>query len=187
MKTLIPVWDPLIRVFHWSLVFFFFVAYLLEGDRPNLHSQAGYTVLLLIIFRLFWGFWGTRHARFSDFVKSHRSALLYLKSLVHRKPQSHEGHDPLGGFMILALMGCLFMTTLTGVILFGMEGSGPLANSSLIDFPGKAIEDLHGLFADLSVILILFHILGVLTVSWLSGQNLVKSMLTGRKNKPQSK
>jgi len=173
-------------VFHWALVFFFSVAYLLEGDRPNLHSQAGYTILLLLIFRLGWGFWGTRHAKFSDFVKSHRSALQYLRSLLHRKPQSHRGHDPLGAFMILALMSCLFMTALTGIILFGMEGSGPLASSPLTAFSGRTLEDLHSLFADLSLILILFHIVGVLTVSLLSGQNLIKSMLTGRKNKPQS-
>ena len=140
MKEQIRVWDPLIRVFHWSLVFFFSVAYLLEGDRPNLHSQAGYTVLLLLIFRLGWGFWGTRHAKFSDFVKSHRSALQYLKSLLHREPQSYRGHDPLGGFMILALMFCLFITALTGVTLFGMEGSGPLANSPLTAFSGKILE-----------------------------------------------
>ena len=175
------------RVFHWSLAFFFFVAYLLEGDRPNLHSQAGYTVLLLLIFRLGWGFWGTKHARFSDFVSSPTSALLFFKSLLSREPHSHEGHDPLGAFMILAIIFCLSITALTGIVLFGMEGNGPLAGIPLPDLSGKTVEDLHDLFADLSLILIILHVLGVLTVSWLSRQNLVKSMLTGRKNKPQSK
>ena len=66
----LPVWDPLVRIFHWSLVLFYLIAYLTEDDFLALHVWAGYTVGLLIAFRLLWGLVGTRHARFSSFVTS---------------------------------------------------------------------------------------------------------------------
>ena len=62
------VWDPLLRVFHWTLAFFFFLAYLFESNELGMHSHAGYTVTLLILFRLVWGVIGPRHALFSDFL-----------------------------------------------------------------------------------------------------------------------
>ena len=123
------VWDPLIRIFHWSLTFFFFLAYLLEGDWPALHSHAGYTVALLIIFRMVWGMIGSMHARFSDFITTPSIALTYFKRLLTSKNETYIGHNPAGAAMILALMTCLLITAFSGISLFAMEGSGPLANT----------------------------------------------------------
>ena len=75
----VRVWDPLVRVFHWTLAAAFLTAYLVEDDWLGLHIVAGYTVLGLVLFRLVWGALGTRHARFTDFVRSPDAVLAYLK------------------------------------------------------------------------------------------------------------
>ena len=176
------VWDPFIRTFHWSLVFAFFFAYLLDGDYPTFHSLAGYTVLLLIGFRLAWGFIGPRHAKFSDFLVSPQSTLQYFRSAIQRKGPHYQGHDPGGGVMIIFLLLTLTGTGLTGAILFGMEGSGPFADTVFSNLEGQKIEGRHGLLANLCLGLILVHLAGVLLMSWVSKENLIKSMIDGRKN-----
>lgn len=84
-QNTIAVWDPLIRLFHWSLVAAFLVAYLTEDDLMTLHVWAGYTVLGLIGFRLLWGIVGTRHARFTDFVRSPSVVLAYLRDIAAQR------------------------------------------------------------------------------------------------------
>ena len=81
MTQTLRVWDPLVRIFHWSLVLFFFTAYLSEDDFESLHVWAGYTVAGLVTFRIIWGLIGTRHARFSDFVYSPANVFRYLIAL----------------------------------------------------------------------------------------------------------
>ena len=84
-KKQVVVWDSFIRVFHWSLLLLFFVAYLTGDDKGPLHRYVGYAVLLLVIARICWGFWGTKHALFSDFICSPAKGLNYLKELVTGK------------------------------------------------------------------------------------------------------
>jgi len=170
-----------VRVFHWSLAFFFFLAYFLEGAWRSMHSHAGYTVALLILFRLLWGVIGSRHARFSDFVTASGSAFTYLKQLLHRKAERHIGHDPAGAAMILTLLISVSVTTFSGMSLFAMEGSGPLAETFVSSWPEGVLQEIHEFFANFTLTMVVIHVLGVLLASFSNGENLIRAMLTGKK------
>jgi len=182
-NKLYKVWDPLVRLFHWSLVFFFFLAYLLEGTRLGLHSHAGYTVALLVMFRILWGLIGTCHARFANFVTGPGKAVNYCLQLVGRTATATTGHNPAGAMMILILLASLSITAFSGTAMFAVQGSGPFSNTIIASWPGNVIQDVHAFFADLTLLLIIVHVAGVLTTSRLHNQNLTKAMVTGKKTK----
>ncbi|MCG8049154.1 MAG: cytochrome B, partial [Candidatus Thiodiazotropha endolucinida] len=97
----IKVWDPLVRLFHWSLVGAFAVAWLTEDEWMGLHANAGYLIAALLLFRLVWGVLGTHYARFTDFVKSPPTVVAYLRDLVQLRAERTLGHNPAGGAMIV--------------------------------------------------------------------------------------
>jgi cytochrome b len=180
----VRVWDPLIRVFHWTLVAAFLTAYLVEDDWLGLHVLAGYTVLGLVLLRLVWGVIGTRHARFTAFVRSPATVLAYLKDIVRAHARRYIGHNPAGGAMVVALLGSLVFTAMTGLALYGHgEFSGPLAGlmQGAPDWLGSKLEEIHEFFANFTVLLIVLHVAGVVLTSLQHGENLVRSMFTGRK------
>jgi len=179
----VKVWDPLIRVFHWSLVFFFFLAYFTEDDWMTLHSYAGYCIALLVLFRLIWGFIGTHHARFADFVTAPTDVIVYLKQIWHGKAKRYIGHNPAGAAMILVLLISLSITILSGVSLYATEGYGPLANTFLSSWPEGALEEIHEFFANFTVLMVAIHVGGVLFSSLQHRENLVRAMISGRKRK----
>jgi len=178
------VWDPLLRLFHWLLAAFFLLAYLLEGNKPVLHSHAGYTVALLVGFRALWGFIGPGYARWRSFLPAPVQLLRYLGALVRGSAPIYRGHDPAGALMILLLMVCLLGTAFTGMVLFAMEGSGPLAHTGVVDWHGGSIERLHQWLADITAVLAAMHVTGVLVMSYLHRQNLIRAMITGAKQDP---
>ncbi|MDH5612938.1 MAG: cytochrome b/b6 domain-containing protein [Gammaproteobacteria bacterium] len=206
-KQLVPVWDILVRIFHWSLVLAFTIAYLTEDDLEDLHVYAGYVVLGLISFRVVWGFIGSRYARFSNFIYSFTEIKTYISSLLTDKPKHYLGHNPAGSVMILALLASLFATTLSGVKVYGVQGYGPLADNSAEfaiiseahahgdnkhedDKNGtkkeeseeeKFWEEIHEFFSNFTLLLIFIHIAGVVVASRIHGENLVKAMFTGKK------
>lgn len=182
----VKVWDPLVRVFHWTLVIGFFTAYLTEGEGETLavHTWAGYTVLGLILVRLVWGFIGTRHARFSDFVYRPRVVKQYLMDVLRLHPRRYLGHNPAGGLMIVLLIVSLLFTTLSGMALFAAEEqAGPLAGwlGGVGHFWTEAFEGVHEFFANFTLFLVAVHVAGVFVESLLHGENLVRAMWTGRK------
>lgn len=178
------VWDPFVRLFHWSLVSAFAVSYLSEGEVMPLHAWSGYVITALVLLRILWGLVGSRHARFRDFVRGPRAVLAHLRALVAGRPPRHRGHNPAGGAMILALLAALFATCLLGMALWAVdEGAGPLA--PWLAGGGHALEELleeaHEIAANLTLGLVLLHVGGVLLESWLLRENLVRAMVTGRK------
>ena len=177
------VWDPLVRISHWLLVLFFFLAYLLEVDGSKMHAHAGYTVGLLVLFRFLWGIIGYGFARFSDFIAPPRQTLNYLRLLGARKAKRFVGHNPAGGSMIVVLLASLLLTTFTGICLFAMEGSGPLANTVVAQWPGLLFEEAHEFLANFTLFLIILHIAGVVFSSRLHNENLAMAMFTGRKRR----
>lgn len=186
MKTqnMVKVWDPLVRIFHWSLVTAFVVAYVTEDDFLSLHTYAGYTVLALILFRLLWGVVGTHHARFSNFVTRPRVAWQYLKDTLSLRARRYIGHNPAGAAMIVLLLLSLLLTTLTGIATYGaVESAGPLGNSlgNIGEHGEDLLEELHEFFANFTVLLVVIHIAGVIIESLFHRENLVRAMFSGYK------
>jgi cytochrome b len=181
----VVVWDPLVRVFHWSLVASFTLAYLSgEGEMLDLHAWSGYGIGGLILFRLLWGMVGSRHARFADFVFTPATVLTYGRDLLRGQAQRTLGHNPLGGAMVIALLLMLALATLSGIVLYGAtEAAGPLAGmlrGTSHGF-GEVLEEVHEFFSNFTLILVALHIGGVLASSLLHRENLVRAMITGRK------
>ncbi|MGB8818116.1 MAG: cytochrome b/b6 domain-containing protein [Rhizobiaceae bacterium] len=168
--ALIPVWDPLVRVFHWSLVSIIAYEFLAEaGDSA--HRILGYVALGLIAFRLIWGVIGTRHARFADFVKSPFEIFAYVKSIIKGHPKRYIGHNPAGGAMVIALL----------VLVLGVGGTGWAMRTEALW--GQAwIENLHIGIANFMILFIIAHVGGVIAASFQHKENLVRSMVTGKKD-----
>jgi len=177
----IAVWDPLVRLFHWSLAAFFLLAYFFENDWIALHVHAGYTVAMLVGFRFFWGFAGYSHARFADFLTSPARSVRYLWSLLRGRGSAYLGHDPAGGMMIAVLLVSLFITAASGMSLFAMEGSGPLADTFIATLRQEPFVSLHHFSADITMALVVVHVAGVLLASYSLRENLIAAMFTGRK------
>jgi len=181
----VKVWDPVVRIFHWGVVSAFFIAFLSSEDNfADLHVVAGYVILGLVAVRLVWGLIGSRHARFSSFVKSPAEVITYFKQMLAMDAPSHEGHNPAAGYMILALLGGLILTGVTGMVAYGAEeNAGPLAGmmGGLGLFGFDLFEELHQFFAFATLGLAGFHVVGVLFSSMLHNENLIRAMITGVK------
>lgn len=184
LKT-IKVWDLLIRIFHWSLVVFFTLSYLTEGEDEwmTIHSYAGYSILILLLFRLLWGVIGTHHARFINFVTHPKEVLIYLKSLASGKAKDYIGHNPAGALMIILLISSIAFTGFSGMALYATDGYGPLAASFFATWPEGVLKEVHEFFANFCVFLIVIHLGGVLVSSLLHKENLIKAMVTGKKQR----
>ena len=192
----VRVWDPFVRVFHWTLVIAFFVAFVTEGEQATLHELAGYVVGGLVVVRFVWGFVGTRHARFADFVYRPAAVLAYGLRLVTFRSERYLGHSPLGGAMVVALLVCLALTVGTG-ILTDQRGEGreeaTLVTTALADEDeeGKdererevresALSEIHEVLANLTFLLVILHVGGVILASLAHRENLVRAMFTGDK------
>jgi cytochrome b len=182
-KRQIKVWDPFVRLFHWTLVGAYLIAWMTEDEWMRLHVSAGYVIGTLLLLRIVWGFTGTRYARFSDFVTSPSQVLSYLRNLLFFRAKRTIGHNPAGGAMIVALLVTLLITAFTGLLAYGAEGLGPLAEPlfSNSSYGGELFEEIHEFFANLTLLLVAIHLSGVLFGSLLHRENLVRSMITGRK------
>lgn len=168
----VRVWDIVVRIFHWSLVITFAAVWLTSDDMVWLHKIVGYAVLALIGVRLIWGFIGSKHARFSDFVKSPATVIAFLKDMRDGREARYIGHNPAGGIMIVMLLFSLLVTGVTGWL------------STTDAYWGiRWVEILHSLSADVCIVLVGAHILGVVYTGHRHHENLAKAMLTGLKRR----
>jgi len=180
----VKVWDVFVRIFHWTLVGAFAVAFLTEDDFLTLHSWAGYTVFALVLLRIVWGFVGTHYARFSTFVFGPKAVRDYLKETLRQRATRYLGHNPAGGAMIVALLVSLLVTCFTGVMVYGVaENAGPLASwlGGLGEARGELFEEIHEFFANFTLLLVVVHVGGVVVESVLHRENLVRAMIDGKK------
>lgn len=164
------VWDAPVRIFHWLLAACFAGAWLTaESESFRLvHVTLGYTMAGLLAFRLVWGVAGTTHARFADFVCGPSAVMRYMRSLMAGRPEHHTGHNPAGALAVLALLVLGALTALTGY-----------ANER--EWGGDAMEASHEAVASAMLAVVIVHVAGVLLGSLMHRENLVRAMVTGRK------
>ena len=176
------VWDPFVRLFHWTLVIAFTVAYILtDEDVLKIHVWAGYVVGALVVARVLWGFVGPEHARFTDFVYSPGASLRYVRDLVLFRAERHLGHSPGGGAMVVTLLLFLAATVITGLVVYGGDQqAGPLAGMFTKEF-GEFFEDVHEIIANITLALVIAHVCAVILASFVFRENLPRAMFTGYK------
>lgn len=166
----VRVWDPMVRIFHWSLAGLFFFAFLTGDEWRNAHETAGYIIGGLIAFRLVWGLIGTRHARFTDFVYNPATVFAYMRDSLGHRAKRYLGHNPAGGAMVIALLVSVGIICTTGYMMTTNAFWGI-----------KWVLELHEIAADCSLALIGLHLVGVLHASIGHRENLVAAMITGKK------
>ncbi|MCG5516893.1 MULTISPECIES: cytochrome b/b6 domain-containing protein [unclassified Ectothiorhodospira] len=180
----ITVWDPFIRIFHWGLAAAFIIAYAVSDDAMDVHTLAGYAVLVLVLARIPWGFIGGTHARFRDFVRPPSEVMAHVRGLLRGQPEYHEGHNPLAGWIYVLMFISLIGLSVSGMATLGAEeSSGPLAGmmAGVSHDVEEAVEEVHKFLADFTLGLVLIHLVGVLLGSLTQKENLVRAMITGRK------
>lgn len=183
-QHMVKIWDIAVRSFHWLLLSAVAITYITEDDLLTVHAYAGYFIAGLISLRLIWGIIGSKHARFTSFVKSPRIVKQYLKEILQFKAKRHLGHNPAGGAMVLLLLLLLSISIISGIAAYATEASaGPLVGHIQILplFIQNSLEDIHELFANLTLLLIFLHVAGVAFASLQHKENLVKSMINGYK------
>ncbi len=166
----ILVWDLPTRVFHWLLAACFVGAFA-TGDSErwrDIHIMLGYTMLILIAFRVIWGVIGSRYARFASFAFGPGRVAAYLGSLLSTKPEHHVGHNPAGSWAIYLLLGLALTAGITGYAVQNELG-------------GEWLEGFHEGAANAMLAVVLAHIAGVIVSSLRHSENLVAGMITGRK------
>ncbi|MCO6407681.1 cytochrome b/b6 domain-containing protein [Hoeflea alexandrii] len=169
----VRVWDPLVRIFHWSLVGLFTFAFLTGDEWQKPHEVAGYIIAGLIGFRVIWGFAGSRHARFSSFIYRPSTVAGFLADTMRMKARRYLGHNPAGGLMVLGLLLAIAVISLSGWMMTtdAYWGVG-------------WVQELHEAAAFSAVGLVALHVGGVLVASFEHSENLVRAMVTGRKRAP---
>jgi cytochrome b len=181
----VKVWDVPLRLFHWSLVVGFSLAYLLaEFHIMDLHVLLGYFLSALVLFRLFWGFAGSRYARFKSFLFSPQETLTYMKAMRGGQPAHYYGHNPAGALMVFAMLALLVLSSVTGVVTLSViDFDGPLLflANRVSDEASYFFRHAHSLLVHAALLLVPLHLLGVLSGSLQHKENLVRAMLTGMK------
>lgn len=181
----LPVWDLPVRLFHWSLVLLIGFSWLSgEMEWMDWHFYSGYAVLALILFRILWGFVGSTHARFGDFLYGPSAVIAYLRTLPSRTAARFAGHNPLGGISVVLILLCVLVQTGTG--LFANDDilyEGPLykhVTKELSDW----LTTIHKYNFNALLALAGVHIAAVLYYLCYKSENLIRPMLTGRKHLP---
>ncbi len=185
-SKLVKVWDLPLRVFHWLLVVGFFVAYLTEEELLTVHVWAGYLVFGLLIFRLIWGFTGNKYAQFSNFLCGPAKSYVYIKDALKLRAKRYLGHNPAGATMIAVLIVSLFINVISGLIVYAADQNlGPLAGMAGSSHE-KLWEEVHEVAANISLLLVIVHVIGVVFESALHHENLAKAMWNGYKKSGQT-
>lgn len=182
----IKVWDRFVRFFHWALVISFAASYWTsQSGMQNTHIVLGYFIFGLVMARIVWGFAGSPYARFSNFAYSPRTVLDYLKAIGSGHPHYYPGHNPAGGAMVIALLVALAFATVAGfIVMMVVEFEAPLPGLMIhmSDAHAYLWRELHETTIDVMLVMIAFHLLGVMLASIQHRENLVRAMITGVKH-----
>lgn len=170
----IKVWDGATRLYHWTQAGLF-VALMASGKSGNgPHIELGIVLLVLVIWRVIWGFVGSETSRFSSFIRSPKQTWHYVTG----KMTAQLGHNPLGAWMVVALVVSLLLQCLSGLALAGLLDGLPMAHVWLNDDVFVLLESLHLILANLLPALVALHLAAILVYK-MRGKPLVKTMITG--------
>ncbi|HSD74560.1 MAG TPA: cytochrome b/b6 domain-containing protein [Steroidobacteraceae bacterium] len=180
------IWDLPVRVFHWALTLAVLGSWLTHKlEVFAWHVWFGYSVLVLTASRIVWGFAGTRHARFTSFLRSPRDIVRYARSLFGGGPAAHyAGHNPLGAIMVVAFLALLLLQACAGLFANDdIANTGPLYGY-VSDATSDLLARVHKLLAKLIWIAVWVHIVAVLGYAVLRRPDLIGPMWSGRKAEP---
>jgi cytochrome b len=180
--NLIRVWDLPTRLFHWLIVIFVFISFttgMIDGNWMSYHLKSGYIILTLLVFRLIWGVWGGRYSRFVSFVRGPIAVVRYAKALIRNDSHKFLGHNPMGGWSVIAMLAALFVQAGTG--LFANDDIA--TQGPLYGWVSKATSDwltgIHIFNKGVILFLIVLHLSAVLFYLLIKHDNLIISMITG--------
>lgn len=181
----IRVWDPALRLFHWTLAFLVTASWVLGQFGPSrmtLHFWSGYAIIALLVFRLVWGLVGPRPARFAHFIKGPRAVWGYARGFFSREPSFWHGHNPMGALSVVAMLVLLGAQVATGLVSDPDDfiNVGPLADQ-VSRTTNKAAVGWHHLGATLILILVVIHVAIVFWYRVWKREDLVRPMITGWK------
>ncbi len=178
------VWDLPTRLFHWLLVVLVIISFVtgkIGGNAMQYHECSGFTIAALLLFRLIWGFVGGRESRFGTFVRGPSAVVRYARTLLRSDSTPFLGHNPLGGWSIIAMLFALLVQAATG--LFANDDI--ITEGPLFDWVSKATSDgltrIHKLNQEVIIVLVCIHVLAVLFYLFYKRENLVKPMIFGVK------
>jgi cytochrome b len=188
-RVAVRVWDMPVRLFHWLVVLLLVVQFItgkIGGDWMPIHVYSGYTILVLVVFRIIWGFAGSTHARFASFMAGPRATYRFAVRLFSRQAVPQVGHNPLGGWSVAAMVILLALQTGSGLFANdGLETFGPLVKLVSLDTSNALTEFHRWNFRVLAVVSAL-HILAVIFHWLVKKENLIGAMFTGVKEVPAS-
>jgi cytochrome b len=180
----ILIWDLPVRLFHWVLVVqvvFSIITAKIGGNLMVWHVRSGYAILALLVFRILWGFMGGQTARFAAFVHRPGRVIGYARHLLQPADQPHAGHNPLGGWMVVLMLGLLVTQAVSGLFADDeIATTGPLAAHASARIVGW-MSKLHALNSNALLILVALHIFAILAYLLVKKDNLIRPMLTGKK------
>lgn len=183
-EPLVKVWDWVVRLGHWLLVASFFVIYLRSRKFP-LHAYAGYLMTLLLLLRIFWGFFGSESARFRNFLFGPREMIAYTRDTLKGHARYYASHNPLGAAMVFTLLSLLLANCLIGLLIYSSgQQLGPLGSLVPSDWEDMLIP-VHHVLGDGLAALVLLHIMGTLWAGWLHRENYILAMMTGLMRAPR--
>jgi len=185
----VRVWDIPVRLFHWVLVALIVLSFTtakIGGNAMRVHELSGFTILTLVLFRVLWGLFGSTYARFADFVRGPAHALGYARALAAGRASFYAGHNPLGGWMIVAILLCLLIQAGTG--LFANDDI--MTEGPLYPWVSKQTSDLlsriHQINFYVLLTLITLHVAAALYYLWGKRENLILPLFSGRKQVPDA-
>lgn len=181
----IKVWDVPVRLFHWSLVLGFVLAYVsAEVGILDAHVLIGYFLIGLLVFRILWGFIGTQYSRFRSFIFSPTETMDYARAIRTGHPAHYYGHNPAGALMVfglLVLLAAIFASGLVTLAVIDFDGPLLFLANQVSDDTSYFFRHAHDFFVDVALLMIPLHLLGVISGSIQHKENLAKSMVTGMK------
>ncbi len=192
-RVSVKVWDAPTRLFHWAIVLLIASSYLTikyaAGANmdllTNLHKLSGYAMLTLLLFRVAWGFLGSETSRFGQFLRNPLEGLQHLRQFGRREPDKQVGHNAAGGWMVLVLLVTLGVQAVTGLFTFDDVPEGPLGGT-VSEATAYWLTAVHRANFNVILVLIALHVLAITAYGVVKRHNLLRPMITGRKNLPGS-